>query len=406
MPTYSYTAKSFSGETKKGTREAQDEHELAKLLHQEGYVLIAAEVSGEGKRRWSLRVSFPFLGGVSLAEKMMFTRNLRIMVGAGIPLPRALNTLSLQAKSKQLRRILQDMAEKILRGYSFSSALEDHRDVFSELFVRMVAVGEESGTLEEVLDHLTSHLEREYELRSKIRGALLYPAVVICAMVAIGFLMLIVVVPQLAATFQELKIELPFTTRIVILLGTLLADKWYFGPLFIIIAVFLFRSALSFSGGKKIKDLIFLRLPVLSPIMKQVTIASLTRTLSSLIAAGVPILQALEIVSRSVGNEFFKSAIREGAEKVKKGQKLSEALGLYKELFSPTMVQMIAIGEETGQMSEILKKLSEFYEQEVTNATKNLASVIEPILMLLVGGVVGFFAVSMIQPMYSMLEAI
>lgn len=385
--------------------EASDEHELARLLRQEGYVLISATVPEERKRRWKIRTPFLF-GSVSLAEKMMFTRNLRVMVGAGISLPRALNTLAAQPKSRKMRGALLDIAEKITKGQSFSDALALHEDIFPEFFRHMVGVGEESGTLEEVLGYLTLHMEREYELRSKIRGALMYPAVVICAMLAVGFLMLVVVVPQLAATFQELQLKLPFTTRVVIFLGTFLASRWYTLPFLIFAAILFFRFLFSVPQGKKARDFLFLHLPILSPLVKQVNGASITRTLGSLLAAGVPILRALEILSRSTGNTYFRIAIDEGVEKMKKGGKLSEAFAPHKDLFSLTMIQMIAVGEETGQMAEILTKLAEFYEEEVTNATKNLASIIEPLLMLLIGGVVGFFAVSMIQPMYSLLEGL
>jgi len=404
LPTFTYTAKSFSGEEKSGTLEASDKQELARLLRQEGYVLISAARPEISKKRFSFRL--PFLGGVSLAEKMMFTRNLRVMVGAGISLPRALNILSLQSKSRRMRQALVEVAEGLTKGQTFSDALSHHQDIFSELFISMVAVGEESGTLEEVLGYLTTHLEREYELRSKIRGALIYPAIVICAMVGIGFLMLIVVVPQLAATFKELQIELPFTTRVVIFLGTFLSERWYLVPLLLLAALLFLRFLFSHPQGKRMRDALLLGFPVISPLVKQANNASITRTLGSLISAGVPILRALEILSRSIGNTYFKTAIADSVEKLKKGGKLSEALGPYKNLFSLTMIQMVAVGEETGQMAEILKKLADFYEDEVTNATKNLASAVEPLLMLLIGAVVGFFAVSMIQPMYSMLQAI
>ena len=202
MPNYNYFAKSFKGEIKSGTLEVKNEKELARLLRQEGYVLISVNL--ETKKR-KLEISLPFLKqSVSLTDKMMFTRNLQVMVSAGISLPRAIRTLSLQTKNKRFQQILLEIVEEINKGKSLSDALVKYPDAFSELFQSMIKVGEESGTLEEVLKVLTRQMERDYDLKSKIKGALIYPAVIICAMIGIGILMLIMVVPKLAATFEEL----------------------------------------------------------------------------------------------------------------------------------------------------------------------------------------------------------
>lgn len=384
--------------------DAEDEHELARLLRKEGYVLVSARVleRKEQKRPWAI----PFLfGRVSLADKLMFTRNLRVMVSAGISLPRGLTMLASQSKSRKFRNALQDIAQRITRGQAFSEALASHPDIFSELFCSMVRIGEESGTLEEVLKNLSLQMEREYELKSKIKGALMYPAVVISAMIGIGILMLVMVVPQLAAFFEELQIELPLTTRIIIAIGAFLTERWYLVPFILLAIILILRFALATKQGKKIKDAYFLRIPLLSSIVKQSNVAYVARTLGSLIASGIPIVNALEVLSRSIGNAYFKDAIIESAEKVRKGERLSEVLSSYSNLFPITIFQMLQVGEETGQTAEILQKLAEFYEEEVTNATKNLSSVIEPILMLIIGGVVAFFAVSMIQPIYSISKA-
>lgn len=402
MPTFTYTAKSFSGELKSGTMEAANERELARLLRQEGFILTSAEIPEKKKFVFKLPPLFPW-AGVSLTEKMMLVRNLRVMVGAGISIPRALNILSAQAKSRRLKGALGKISEAVVGGRNFSDGLAEHPGIFSELFVSMIRVGEESGTLDEVLSTLNLQMEREHELKSKIKGALMYPAVVILAMIGVGILMLIVVVPQLAAIFKELNIELPLTTRIVIGLGTFLSNFWYTLPFIILIWALVFRVLLASKPGKKAKDKALLNIPIIGQLIKQSNAAYITRTLGSLISAGVPFVQALEILARSVGNEYFKQAIIAASERTKKGEKLSGVLADYQTLFPATVVQMLQVGEETGQTADILQKLAEFYEEEVTNATKNIASVIEPILMLIIGATVGFFAVSMIQPMYSML---
>ena len=406
MAKYFYEARSLTGELKSGILEAKDEHELSRILRQEGYLLVSANPEGKTLQKKKFEISIPFLARVGLKEKMFFTRNLRVMIASGLPLPRSLKILSEQTKNQKFKEAIRDVGEQIIKGESFSKALSRHPDIFSELFQNMVKVGEEAGTLEEVLKVLTEQMERENEMKSKIMGAMIYPAVIIAAMTGIGILMLIMVVPKLAETFKELNIELPPTTKFVIFLGTFLAEKWYLFILLIIVFLILFRILLRTKFGRNAIDGLFLKLPIISPIIKKTNSASTTRTLSSLIVAGVPIVRALEIISRTLGNVYFRKAMAEAAEKVKKGGKLFEALKPYQNLYPLLVIQMIEIGEETGETSTILSKLADFFEEEVTNTTKNMTAIIEPILMLFIGGVVGFFAISMVQPMYSMLQAI
>lgn len=407
MPKYFYLAKSLKGEEKSsGVMEAKDTHQLAETLKNQGFILIKAELEKGKSEKRKINFSIPFFGGVSLTERMMFTRNLQVMISAGLPLPRALETLALQSKSKVFKKALLEIKEEVTKGKSFSETLGEYPNIFSELFQSMIRVGEESGTSEDVLKVLTRQMERGHELKSKIQGALMYPAVIVIAMIGIGILMLIMVVPKLAETFKELEIELPVTTKIVIGLGTFLAEKWFLVILIIIGFSFFFWMVLKTQTGKKIIDTLLLKIPVISSLIKKTNSAYTVRTLSSLIASGVPIVKSLEIVSGTLGNVHYKNAVLAAAQIVRKGGKLSEALSAYSDIYPPIVFQMIQVGEETGETSNVLAKLADFFEEEVGNATKNLASVIEPILMLIVGGVVGFFAISMVQPMYSMLGAI
>lgn len=385
--------------------EVKDIHELTRILHQEGYILVSANMEEEAKKR-SMEISIPFLDRVSLKEKMFFTRNLRIMIASGLALPRALKTLSEQTKSKKFRNAILGVREEIVKGNNFSQGLALYPGIFSEIFQNMVKVGEEAGTLEDVLKVLTEQMERENELKSKILGAMIYPLVILCAMIGIGILMLIMVVPRLAETFEELNIELPVTTRLVIGLGTFMAEKWYLMILIVLGFLLLMRSAISTKIGKTLIDGMTLRIPIISTIIKKTNSAHTTRTLSSLMKAGVPIVRSLEIVSGALGNIYFKEAVAQAAERVRKGEKLYEALRPHQKIYPSVVLQMIEVGEETGETSAVLSKLADFFEEEVGNATKNLSAVIEPVLMLIIGGIVGFFAISMVQPMYSMLQAI
>lgn len=406
MPKYFYTAKSFKGEARSGVLEVKDKKELSRILHQQDLVLISASLEEEKIKKGKLEISLPIFRGVSLTEKMMFARNLQVMIAAGISLPRSLTILAAQTKNKNFQKALLDILEGVTQGKSFSESLRKYPQIFPELFVSMIKVGEEAGTLEEVLKNLTYQMEREHDLRSKITGAMMYPAVIICAMIGIGVLMLIMVVPKLAETFEELEIELPITTRFVIGIGTFLAEKWFLLPVIILVLFLFLRTISRTKTGKRLFDKLILKFPIISSIVKKTNSAQTVRTLSSLITSGIPIVQALEIVSGSLGNFYFKEAMTKAKEEVKKGGKLSEALKPYQNLYPLLVIQMIEVGEETGQTSDILRKLADFFEEEVTLATKNLSSLIEPLLMLLIGGAVGFFAISMIQPMYSMLGAI
>lgn len=401
MPKYNYIAKTLEGRTETGIMEAKSEHELAKILRQEGCILIKADLEGAPKKSFS--ISIPFLGLVSLIDKIMFARNLRVMVTAGVSLPRALNILANQTKSRKFQKTLLQVKEEIIQGKSFSETLEKYPNIFSELFCSMLKVGEETGTMEDVLKVLIDQIEREHEIKSKIKGAMVYPAVIILAMIGIGILMLIIVVPKLAAVFSELNVELPLTTRAVIAFGNFLAKFWYLLPLGILVFIVFLRTALKTKTGKIVFSTILLKIPIISPIIKKTNSAHTLRTLSSLIKAGVPIVRSLEIVAGSLGNVYYKKAMQDSAKTVREGGKLAGVLKRYDNIYPSLVFQMVEVGEETGETSDILRKLAEFYEEEVANTTKNLSAIIEPVLMIIIGAAVGFFAISMIQPIYSMM---
>ncbi len=406
MPRYNYIGKTLQGEPRSGTLEAKNEHQLARILRTEGCILISAE-SGEAKKeKRKFTISIPSLGWISLTEKIMFARNLRVMIAAGVPLPRGLEILANQTKKEKFKKILLNVREEVIKGKAFSDVLSKYSNVFSELFISMVKVGEETGTMEEVLRVVVQQMEKEHEIKSKIKGAMVYPTVILLAMICIGILMLILVVPKLSQVFTDLGVELPMTTKLVIAFGTFLEKFWYSLPIVIIFLIILFRLALKTKIGKLVFDTFILKIPVLSPIIKKTNSAHTVRTLSSLITAGVPIVRSLEIVSNSLSNVNYKKAISQAAEKVREGGKLAEVLKGYENIYPNLIIQMVEVGEETGETANILEKLADFFEEEVSNTTKNLSAIIEPVLMLIIGAAVGFFAISMIQPIYSMLEVI
>ncbi|MCK4355325.1 type II secretion system F family protein [Candidatus Parcubacteria bacterium] len=407
MATFTYKAKSLQGETHTGIKSAKDKKELAKSLRAEGYVLISAQIREEKKKKTSnISISIPFLNPVLLTDKMFFTKNLQVMVASGVPLPQGLKTLSVASKNQKFGKVLLEIKNEIIKGESFSKALFKYPKFFSELFANMVKVGEEAGTLDKVLGILAKQMEKDHNLRSKIKGALIYPSVIIIAMLGVGILMLATVVPKLADTFNELNIELPTTTKFVIFMGTFLAEKWYIVILIFAVLVFLGMTVLKTKKGGIMLSRVLLKLPIIAPLVKKTNCAYTARTLSSLIASGVPLVRNLDITSGAVTNFYYKKALKEMADKVRKGEKLSSAMSEYENLYPVIIIQMLKVGEETGETSSVLEKIADFFEQEVTDSARNLSAVIEPVLMLIIGAAVGFFAISMVQPMYSMLEAI
>lgn len=401
MPFYEYTAKSINGETKKGKMQAKSEGALAQALKSEGYFLIAANLPGSG---FDLKKFLPKVKYVPLEQKLLVTRNLQVMVVAGVPLPRALEVLEKQVKSHYFKKALKETRAMVLRGTSLSKAISQYPKVFPDIYVSLVKVGEKTGELGRVLGILTGQLERSYRLRSRIRGAMMYPAVIVSAMLLIGAVMMVKVVPELSKTFEELEVELPPLSKAVIFTGNFFAENWMIGILILVFLSGLLYVFLKSKSGKRFFHKLNLKLPIISPLVKKINSAYSALSLSALMKGGVPVVSALNIASNSVTNMYYRKAFKETAKKVEKGKKISQTIAHYPNLFSPLFVQMLQVGEETGQASEMLEKLAHFLEEQVNNTTKNLSSIIEPILLLVIGIAVGFFAIAMIQPIYSIMQ--
>lgn len=403
MVQFSFQSKSIDGKIKKGVREADSEFQLAHILRQEGFILVNAVPAEAMRKRWNFILP---LMGVSLKDKIFFCKNLQVMAAAGLSLPRAIGILAEQTANRNFRTALFDVKERMVKGEAFSLALAGHPKIFSDFLQSMVKVGEETGTLENVLGIVVSQMEKEYALKSKVKGAMVYPAVILTAMIGIGMLMLATVVPSLAATFDDLGTELPPLTKLVINLGWFAQNYWWLVIIIMTGVVAITMRLLKTTQGKKIFDTAILKVPAISGIVRNVNSAYTLRNLSALVGAGVSLPRAFEITSGTVGNVNYANALLEIEECVKKGEKFSEAIKNFSNLYPATAIQMIAVGEETGETSNILVRLAEFYENEVDEQTKSFASIVEPMLMIVIGAVVGFFAVAMVQPMYSMMDAI
>jgi len=404
LPNYFYTAKSLEGETESGVMNAQNEFELAKTIRSKGLLLIRA-VPEEGKKKFTLNLSFSVLP-VSLSEKIMLIRNLGVMFSTGLSLVKSLEVLAHQTKNPRLKKALLDIQTRINKGENLSDALNKYPNIFTDLFVNMIKVGEESGTLDDIFQILSLQLQKEHELKSKIKNAMIYPAIILVVMFLVGIVMVVFVIPNLNVFFESLNVEIPIYTKIVIYTGQFMSQKWYVVLLFLIILGTSFYFLIKTKIGKQTLDSTLLKIPLISPIIKKNNAAFLIRSLSSMISAGVPLTRALEISSKTVNNHYFKDAALDAEEKIKKGWKLSNALKLHQDIFPFGVTEMVEVGEETGKSSTILKKLADFYEQEAINAVERLSILIEPILIIVLGLGVGVFAFSIIQPMYSSLQSI
>ncbi|MBU3925877.1 type II secretion system F family protein [Patescibacteria group bacterium] len=398
---FTYFAKKVSGEEIRGVMEANDRFDLAKLLKQQDYVLVSCKEDSGKKFFFTIPAIF---NSVSISDKIFFSRNLSVMVSAGVSIARGLEILGRQTKNTSLKKILANLTDFIKKGGSLSEGMKQYPRVFSSLFTAMVRVGEETGKLSESLILVSEQIERDNAIRKKVKGAMMYPSIVVIVMILIGILMLIYVVPTLTATFEELGVELPMSTQIIILLSNFFTQHTI---LFLIILLITISTIAFFArspGGKKVMGGILLHFPLFSPLVKKVNAARTSRSLASLISAGVDVLEALAITKDVVQNDKFKAVLEMAKSDIQKGIPMSESFKKSANLYPILVGEMMAVGEETGKLTDMLLRLATFYEDEVAESTKNMSTVIEPILMVIIGAGVGFFAISMIKPMYSMVS--
>jgi len=402
MPKFTYTAITKEGKKESSTIEAASALDAGHMLKEQGLVPTDFHEITEG---FLSRFERSF-NTISLKEKIVFIQDLSIMLKAGIAAPRALKIITKQTKNKKFQIILSDLANSVESGKSLYEAMSTHPRVFSYIFVSMIKVGEIGGNLDQSLEYLVIQLQREADLKSKIKGAMIYPIVIVCAMVIIGILMSIFVLPKLISTFEEANVKLPITTRVVIALTHFMTNHTFLalgGIVFFIAAMFaIFRS----QGGKKALGRALIYFPVLNPIVKKINMARFSRILSSLLKSGIPIVEGLQVASESMGNEMYHAVVAEASTSVKLGKPITEILAKNPRLFPFIVVQMLEVGEETGTLESILEQLAQHFEAEVDNTLKNLSSIIEPLLLLFIGGLVGLLASALILPIYNISQSV
>tara|TARA_B100000745_G_scaffold300372_1_gene254064 strand:+ start:3311 stop:4519 length:1209 start_codon:yes stop_codon:yes gene_type:complete len=399
---FTYTAERH-GETYTGTIEANDRFEVYRQVRAEGGVIV--NVNSESKIVWSFSYWNARLSTIKEHDKIILASNLSAMLEAGLPVSRALAVAERQAKNPKLIQVLRLVRGDIQKGGTLHTALERFPHVFSKLFIAMVRAGEESGTLDMALKSIASQLESAYQLKKRIKGALIYPSIIVIAIVGIGFLMMTRVVPTLSKTFKELGAELPTATQAIVSASDFLVNYTAFFAVGLVLCILGIHAALKTTTGQRSRDKLLLVMPLIGTLVREINSARTARTFASLLEAGVDVVTSLEITEQVVQNHYHKDVLRLAQKKVQKGEQLSEVFMKREDLYPPLMSEMLLVGEETGALADMLVRVADFYESEVTQKTKNMSTIIEPFLMLLIGGAVGFFAIAMVGPIYSLSEA-
>ncbi len=398
---FRYKGKNQTGEESEGLRDAKDKFELAREMRSQGITLISAELVEEEKP--GIKFSWSrFSRRVKMKDKILFASSLSSMISAGLSLARALNVIERQTQSKGFKEIIRTLEEKIKSGESFNAALATFPNVFPPVFIAMVAAGEESGNLPSALQTVGDQMAKSYELRRKVKGAMIYPAIIVIVIIVIAILMMIFLVPNITSLFKEMNVELPLSTRVVIFTSDFIAGS----PLLFVGALIALALGFGFlvrsKPGHQAVAWTALHFPVIKNVAKQMNSALTMRTLSSLLAAGVGMVESITITSRVVQNPYYQTALAEAAKEIPKGKNLSVFFKDHENIFPVLVGEMAEVGEETGNLTGMLQKGASLYEEEVNQATKNLSTIIEPMLMILIGIAVGFFAVSMMGPIYSL----
>lgn len=394
MPIFKYKAKNNYGETVNGKVEAQKREQAFGVLRDRGLFVIEVHEAGE-----SMGLNIPFLNGIKRDEIIGFTRQLSTMITAGLSLLDALTILERQSKPA-MRKLINELMRDIEGGTSFAEALSRHKQ-FSRVYQNLVKAGEAAGVLNDVLVRLADSLEKDKEFRGKVKGALIYPAIVVVAMVIVATVMMVFVIPQLSEMYKDFGAELPAMTQILISSSELFQQYWYimFGLAGAsIFGLFKWRQT---PQGQLTFDTYLLKLPIFGTLQQKVVLTEFARTLSLLLGAGISLLEALEIVGEAMDNIVYRNAIKEAYGYVEKGSSLAAAIEPFP-FFPPILAQMVAVGEETGQLDDVLQKLAHYFESESEQAVKGLTTAIEPLIMIILGIGVGFLVIAIVMPIYSL----
>lgn len=396
MPRFLYFAKDASGNPVKGVVEAKDRNIALDILHRRGLAILSLKQD-------TVRTGSKFnqiFNKVSLMDLVLFTRQLATMIESGIPLPQAFEILYEQTTKVYFKKVIYAIKEDIESGESLSNAMSKFPDVFSPLYIYMVKAGEASGALSEILNRLAAYLEDANKLISKVKGAMIYPVTVLTIAILITIGLLVFVVPRFKEMFESLGGTLPLPTRILIAISEGLKQYIVFVFIVVVILILAFLRLISTEKGKYAFDAFMLRTPVFGDLLKKVSIAKFAKTLATLLRSGVPILDGLEIVAKVSGNKVVEQRLLATKDNIKGGENISTPLEKAK-IFPPMVYRMVAVGEQTGELEKMLNKIAEFYEDQVNSAVEALTSLMEPMIMVVLGTLIGSIVMSLFLPIFN-----
>ena len=400
MPVFKWEGKTLKGTIKKGEMEAPNEGAIRIHLRQQN--MIPTKIAAKGKE---IKISLPFGKKVHQRSIAIFTRQLATMIDAGLPLVQSLEILSSQQEHKIFKNILRGIREDVEGGSTFAGALKKHPATFNDLYTNLVVAGEEGGILDNILLRLAAYIEKAEALKKKVKSALVYPSVIVGVAIFVVMILMFFVIPVFSKMFEEAGSQLPLPTLVVVVISKF-AQKYIFIVIpAVILFFYLFKKYHQTEGGKRVLDGLLLKLPVFGPLFQKIAVARFSRTLGTLVSSGVPILDGLNIVSKTAGNKVIETAIMNARASIREGETIAEPLAR-SNIFPPMVIQMIAVGESTGALDSMLSKIAEFYEEEVDVAVANLTSLLEPILMIFLGVVIGGVVIAMYLPIFNMASAV
>ena len=394
-PVWKWTGKTKSGEVRSGEMEASDDAAVRARLSQLGLEPVKVK-----KKPKEIHIKLPGIGGVTTKDILVFTRQFSVMIDAGLPLVQALDILGTQSDNPDFRSVLLAIKVKVESGSTFADALADHPKVFDELFVQLVRAGEIGGILDTILQRLGAYIEKNEKLKRRVKGAMVYPSIVLTVAIGVTVVLLAFVTPTFEKMFKDFGGAMPAPTQFLINLSHGLTNNWYWFigvPIALVVA---FKSFTRHPRGQELWHAFVLKAPLFGPLIRKVAVARFTRTFGTMLSSGVPILDALQIVAKSAGNKTIEKGILYVRAKISEGKNIAGPLAETK-VFPPMVVQMIGVGEATGAMDAMLSKVADFYDDEVDVAVAALTSMIEPLMMVFLGGVVGGFLVAMYLPIFS-----
>jgi type IV pilus assembly protein PilC len=398
MQLFKYSARNQNGKVLKGSMEARDRDSVIELLHKKGLIVI--KIEEDLGISWE-RIQEINVGGVPMKDKVLFMRQLATMVGAGLALTKALEILEIQATNPRFKKVLTNVSQSVQGGMTLSESFRKSGDVFDDITLNLIEAGEESGNLELILERLAIEIEEQKKLGDKIRSAMIYPAIILVVIVGVILLMMFVMVPAMSDIYGEFNAELPWVTQLLITMSNALLNYWWLALLIVSVGGIMIKYYLDTPNGKKTLHKTILKIPVLGTIIVKMQLAQFTRVLSLLLRSGLSIVKALELTGNSMSNVVFKKELSEAKKEVEKGTALALPLAR-SENFPLIVSQMISVGEESGEIDTVLEKLAEYYKQEVDVATNNLSALLEPVMLVVMGGVIAFIALAVYMPMFNL----